>query len=233
MERRWPLGVLALVIGLATATRPVGLALLPPFVLHVWHRSASGREFGFRLTWLLPLSLWGIASYMGYQWLAFGEPLAFMKTQANWHVYRPSSLSEKIGALVTLKPIWGAFSPSSPGYWLRRTIYANPFASLSLMNPFLFLAAIILIILGLRRRWLSASEVLLACSLLLIPYVASSYEMHLAGMGRFVATIFPLHLVLGQILARLRSPVAALLLSVSACFLAVYAALFAAWYQVF
>jgi hypothetical protein len=231
MERRWPLLVLAVVIGFATAARPVGLALLPPFVLHVWHRSSSAQQFGSRLLWLLPLSLWGIAAYMGYQWLTFGEPLAFLKTQANWRVYRPSSLSEKAVALVTLKPLWGNFSPSSPGYWLRHTVYPNPFASLSLMNPLFFVSAIILLGIGLCRRWLSAYEILLAGSLLLIPYVASSYEMHMAGMGRFVAAIFPLHLVLGQSLARLRGSLAALLLSVSACFLTLYAALFAAWYQ--
>ena len=57
--------------------------------------------------------------------------------------------------------------------------------------------------------------------------------MHMAGMGRFVAAIFPLHLVMGQILVRLRGPLAALLLSVSACFLALYAALFAAWYPIY
>jgi hypothetical protein len=168
---------------------------------------------------------------MGYQWLAFGEPLAFFKTQANWRVYRPSSLTENVIALVTLKPLWGAFPPSAPGYWLRHTFYPNPVTSPSLLNPLFFAAAVILIGIGLRRRWLSSYEALLACFLLLIPYVASSYEMHMASMGRFVAAILPLHLVLGQILVRLRGPLAALLLSVSACFLTLYAALFAAWYQ--
>lgn len=231
MERRWPLVLLGVLVGVATATRPVGLALLPPFVLHVWRRSESAQQFGFRVAWLLPLSVWGIVAYMGYQWRVFGEPLAFVKTQANWRVYRPASLSEKVVALVTFKPVWGVFSSSYPGYWRGRTVYPNPFASLSLLNPLFFLAGSMLILIGLCRRWLSASEILLACFLLLIPYAASSYEMHMSGMGRFVAAIFPLHLVLGQFLARLRGPFAALLLSVSACFLSWYAALFAAWYQ--
>jgi hypothetical protein len=233
MERRWPLVALALLIGVATAARPVGVALLPPFVLHVWHRSASGRQFLVRLTWLLPLSVWGLAAYMGYQWAAFGEPLAFIKTQANWRMYRPDSLTEKVIALATLKPVWGALTPTAPGYWLRHTFYPNPFASLSLMNPLFFVTAVVLLAVGWRRRWLSAYESLLACFLLLIPYVSSSYEMHMAGMGRFVAAVFPLHLVLGQILARLRGPLAALVAAVSACFLALYAALFAAWYQIY
>lgn len=233
MERRWPLFVLAALVGFATATRPVGVALLPPFVLHVWHRSATVQQFGIRLIGLLPLSLWGIGAFMGYQWQAFGEPLAFLKMQANWRVYRPDSLTEKALALGTFKPIWGIFTPSAPAYWLRHTPYANPFVSLFLANPILFVAASVLLVVGIRRRWLSSYESLLAACLLLIPYLASSYEMHMAGMGRFVAAIFPLHLVLGQILMRLRGPVAAVVLSLSACLLALYAALFAAWYPIY
>lgn len=231
MERRWPLLLVAVLVGFATASRPVGLALLPPFVLHVRHRSASAPQLARRLAWLLPLSVWGIAAYMGYQWLAFDEPLAFFKTQANWRVYRPDSLSEKALALATLEPLWSVFSSTSPAYWLRHALYPNPFFSLSLMNPLFFLAALGVLLIGFFRRWLSSYETLLACFLLLIPYVASSYEMHMASMGRFVAAIFPLHLVLGRFLVRLPGPLAALVLSVSACFLALYAALFAAWYQ--
>ncbi len=115
MERRWSLLLLALLVGFATATRPVGLALLPPFVLHVWHRSASRQQFGIRLAWLLPLSLWGIAAYMGYQWLTFGEPLAFLKTQGNWRVYRPSSLSEKASRTCDPQAGLGQFRPFFSG----------------------------------------------------------------------------------------------------------------------
>ncbi|HEX2974132.1 MAG TPA: mannosyltransferase family protein [Tepidisphaeraceae bacterium] len=36
MRRNWPLVVIALIIGAATATRSVGVALLVPFALHLW-----------------------------------------------------------------------------------------------------------------------------------------------------------------------------------------------------
>jgi len=39
MRRNWPLGVIALMIGAATATRSVGVALLAPFMVHMWNRS--------------------------------------------------------------------------------------------------------------------------------------------------------------------------------------------------
>lgn len=38
MLRRWPLWAIALLVGLATAARPVGVALLAPFAIHIWHR---------------------------------------------------------------------------------------------------------------------------------------------------------------------------------------------------
>jgi len=41
MRRNWPLVVIALIIGAATATRAVGVALLAPFALHLWNRSGS------------------------------------------------------------------------------------------------------------------------------------------------------------------------------------------------
>jgi hypothetical protein len=42
MVRRWPLWVISLVIGLATAARPVGVALLTPFAIHIVRRAYHG-----------------------------------------------------------------------------------------------------------------------------------------------------------------------------------------------
>jgi hypothetical protein len=137
-----------------------------------------------------------------------------MRTQAHWRVYRPDSLAEKALALGALKPIWGIFTPSAPAYWLRHTPYANPFVSLFLANPILFVAGSVLLVVGIRRRWLSPYEILLTACLLLIPYLAGSYEMHLAGMGHLLAAIFPLHLVLGQILSNATTAPVAWLLAV-------------------
>jgi len=48
MQRCWPPIVIALIIGLATATRSVGVALLPAFFLYLWDVSAwaPGNSFG-------------------------------------------------------------------------------------------------------------------------------------------------------------------------------------------
>ncbi len=90
-----------------------------------------------------------------------------------------------------------------------------------------------LIAVGAWKRWLNRLEVSLAAGLLLIPYVTRSHEMCMAGMGRFAAAVVPIYLVLGQLLARLPPPVAAMLLSLSGFLMGVYAALFAAWYRFF
>src|SRR5205807_1571849 len=77
MGRRWPLPIVAVLVGLATAVRPVGLALLLPMAWHVWNTSASPegeqspfapktaqkgavsarvRQFALRLAYAVPLA---------------------------------------------------------------------------------------------------------------------------------------------------------------------------------
>ncbi len=158
IERNWSPVLLALVVGLATAVRPVGVALIPPLALHFW-TAAAGRKPFLRLLALLPLAAWGLAAYMLYQWFTFGEPLAFAMTQENWRSRPAVPLFEKAGSLITLQPIWSVFDPSSPCYWKSGGQEANPFFSLQLANPLYFLATIALVILGranvgsMPRKW--------------------------------------------------------------------------------
>ncbi|MGH8160772.1 MAG: hypothetical protein ACRESR_01210 [Gammaproteobacteria bacterium] len=44
MLRRWPLCAIALVVGSATATRAVGVALLAPFAIHIWRRTLAAHQ---------------------------------------------------------------------------------------------------------------------------------------------------------------------------------------------
>ncbi|MGH7134259.1 MAG: hypothetical protein ACREHD_00880, partial [Pirellulales bacterium] len=41
MLRRWPLWAVAVVVGLATASRPIGIALLPALAIHILRRSGT------------------------------------------------------------------------------------------------------------------------------------------------------------------------------------------------
>lgn len=233
LERRWPLATIALIVGFATACRAPGVALLPPFALHVWQRSSSARQRTARLCWLMPLACWGVAAFMLYQWANFGDPFAFVKTQATWRMRPPTLAADKLTALVTLAPIWSIFDPPSPAYWERFEPGNFPLFSLHFANPLYFLFAAGATVLGWYKGWLRPCEILLAAGLLLIPYLASSYEMYMAGAARFAVVVLPVYLVLGQLLYRIPPVLAATLVAHSGFLLAAYAALFAAWHRFF
>jgi hypothetical protein len=187
------------------------------------------------LKWALfvPLACWGILGYMLFQWLAFGAPLAFAKTQAHWRIRPGVSLGEQAISLMTLEPIWSVYDPSSPCYWRLHESDGNAVFSMQFANPIYFVATAALIVFGGIRGWLNRNELALAAGLLLIPYVTRSHEMCMGSMGRFAAVAFPAYLVLGHILARMPGPAAALVLAISGFWMGIYAALFAAWYRVF
>lgn len=289
MLRRWPLWATAAIVGAATATRPVGLALLAPFAIHIWRRSlaehetkafptdpvgqsqrtsAAGGEavsaaicrageqagrwsrrrrfslFCARLVLYLPLACWGVGLFMAYQYRSFGEPLAFVKVQTNWGF--PAPWREKAVALATLKPIWSAYDPKSRAFWLNRDHHALPWLSLHFANPIFFVCAAVLVGIGAfvtvkgpkngadgRARSLSLEEIVLAASLLAIPYVTRGYEMGMGSMGRFVAVVFPVYLVLGHLLSRAPAALRALLLAFSGCLLLIFIALYAARHLIY
>jgi hypothetical protein len=233
MERRLPIVVIALIVGLATASRPVAIGLLAPFLLHCWHRSETCWAFLVKAVFLLPVACWGIAAFALYQGIVFDDALAFVHTQSRWGA---SSLTwpEKLVALLSYEPIWQVFDRSSPSYWATGEPYSSsPFFCWALVNPIYFVLTAILIAFGAWKRWLTAYEITLAAALLVIPYVTRSYEMGMASHARFAAVVFPVYLVLGNILARLPGSVAGALLGVSGFFLGAYSALFACWYDVF
>jgi len=233
MERRWSLGILAGVIGLASATRPVGVALLPPLALHIWARSTTRRSGLAALATFLPLAGWGLGAYMVYQWNAFDDPFAFVKAQDHWRAQAPIPLGEKLLALAALEPVVDVFDSSSPCYWRNQQTDGNPFLSWRLANPLWWLLAGGLIVLGASTSWLNAAEVSLAAGLLLIPYILKGHEMCMSSMGRFAAVVPPVYLVLAHLF--LRTPTVGVWAILAACgvLLGVYSAMFAAWYPFF
>jgi hypothetical protein len=233
MERRWPLILLALITGLATATRPVGVGLLPPLILHAWHRSATGARFLGQLLYLVPAACWGLGAYMAFQYLEFGEPWAFALTQTHWQMGLPAPPGDRVIALETLAPLWSVFDPRSLCYWTHFRVPTCWLFSPLFVDRFFFLLAVVLTGIGTWKRWLSMSEVALAVSLLVIPYVTRAHEMCMASMGRFASAAFPVYLVLGVLLTRAPAPLAAAVLALSGFLLGVYAALFAAEYRFF
>lgn len=225
--------LVALVCGLATAIRPVGVAVVPVFVLWTWSRSDTVRVFLLRSIYLIPLASWGLLAYMAYQYCEFGDGLAFARTQYHWRAHPEAPLWEKAQALLMLEPPRGIFSPSSTRYWADNDWHDNPLFSMTLANPIYFGLAAILVLLGAVKRWLSGTEALLGFGLLVIPYVTRGYDNSMFSSGRFAAVVVPTYLVIGQLLARCPPWLTALLAAIGGFMLGAYAALFAANYLVF
>src|SRR5262249_33905092 len=101
IERRWPLLVLALITGIATVTRPTGVALVLPFAMGVWRRASSIKAATAQLILLLPLSCWGLIAYMAYQAACFGNPLEFVHAQMQVRARPPLPLIDRALALLS------------------------------------------------------------------------------------------------------------------------------------
>jgi hypothetical protein len=231
IQRDWGPVVVALLIGLATAVRPMGVALLAPMVWYLWNISTNQRQFGRRLLLCAPLACWGLIAYIIFQAWAFGEPFAFLWTQKFWQFRPPAPIGEKLCSLLAWEPIWGAYVPGSLDYWREPEGIANPLFSLAAANPIYFMGAVGLIAWGGFKRWLTTPEVLLSAGMLAIPYLSRGYETCMASQGRFAAVAFPAYIVIGHLLARLPAALAIALLVFSGFLMAAHAALFAAGYS--
>src|SRR5439155_23598529 len=164
MHRRRALPWIALVVRLATAVRPVGIALAGVLAVYLWQESSDWRQFLRRsLSWL-PVSCWGLAAYMVYLHVHFGDPLAFASAHRSW-VHRPAPWPEQIGPLLTLEPIWSPYLPSSATYWRNFEPPDNPLLNFGFMNSLFFMATVALIATGAVKRWLNLRETVLSAAL--------------------------------------------------------------------
>lgn len=206
LARRWPLPVLALLAGLVTAARPVGIAATAAFLWYVISDPTRGGVI--RRTFLAlaygPFACWGLLAYMGYQYAHFGTPLAFAQTQDHWTSGVPLQAEPwaKAESLLAFEPVWGCYDPGSLRYWGRGDEPGNVLFNWAFWNPILFVATFGLVVYGAVRCWLSGSETVLGLGLLVIPYLTRAYEMSMASHGRFAAVVVPAYLVLGRILGR-------------------------------
>lgn len=223
MKRRWPTPWIASVIGVTTAIRPVGVALLPVFVLHVYRCSSSTAKFLRTMTFTGPLAMSGIIVYMTYLSWSFDDGLAFVHTQDFWRVRPRVSLLEKSVLLFAFEPIWSIYTRGTWPYVISRLGAPQcVFANLQLANPILLCMAIGVCIIGWRRKWLTDSEQMLSIGLLGIPYITRAYEFNMCSQGRFVLPAFPVFIVLGRLLGRSSVRVRLMYLVISAVFCSLY-----------
>ncbi len=232
MQRRWPVVWIALLAGAVSAVRPVGIAWLPAVVWHVARRYPSWKD---RASWWLictPLAASGLLVYMGYLAWAFEEPWAFALTQRHWSA-ESLSVSEKLRSLLTLRPLWELYWGGPETGWQRGEFHSLPEFSFWFLNPVVYVLVVTTVGWGWWRGWLDAEAGLFAAGVLLIPYLTKAAENHMLSFARFSLVAFPVYWVWGRWLAALPRLAAVLLLVPCGALLAMYAALFAAWHQIY
>lgn len=230
IRRRWALVGIAALIGLATATRPVGVALIPPFLVHLWARHPAPGAFLCRVIVLAPICLSGLLLYAAYQWVAFDEPFAFVQTQTHWRMVPVVPASYRFTSLLALEPLWGYLDPASPFHWQRLPPRELTVLSAPVIDRLAWLFAVGMTAVGWWNRWLTAEELLLVVGLIGIPYVFRGYEMAFFSQGRFTSVAFPIFLVSARLLTAVPMWLAVGLLATSGLLMTTCAAMFAAGY---
>lgn len=232
VAERWPAVVLAVIAGTLTGIRAVGVAASAAVIAHVLLDPTRGSLRGRVLTaaLLAPLSCWGLLAFMGYQQVRFGTPLAFVVVQQHWAYHRPAAdaIPTKAARLALAEPIWNTYVPGSTRHWVQYGESRLPFPGLGFWNPILFLVAVVAVVGGWLRGWLTFFEAALGVGLLLIPYVTRADEMSMGSHARFAAVVIPAYLVLARMLGRLPAAVVWIVFASLAVSLVLWSALFAA-----
>ena len=229
IERGWRAPWLAALVGLATATRPSGGALLFPLALFLMPGRGDRPVRFARLGWLF-LGCWGVAAFMAFAWATAGDPIAVVHAQAKWHVRPHVPLGEKLFAVLTFGAVRGVYTKGTPYYFGNYLNMGPPLFNLYFANSIYFACTILAVVAGAVKRWLNRYEVALAVALVAIPYVAHNYETSMMATGRYMTTVIPTYLVVGHLLRRVPVGVAVSLAAVSAFMLGAYAALFGMGY---
>lgn len=237
--RRWPLPLLALIAGFVTAVRPVGVAATATFAWYVISDLGRGSTVRRALIALAygPIASWGLLGYMAYQYSSFGTPVAFAQTQEHWRYGGgrdlPTDAWEKAESLLSGEPVWGSYQSDSSRHWARVAPEKHALFNMAFWNPILFVGAIVLVLYGARRSWLSGPEVIFGLGLLVIPYLTRAYEMSMGSHARFAAVVIPAHIVLGRILCVWPDWGGRAAIAVLSCLLMAWSALFASGHPFF
>ena len=183
---------LAMICGVATAVRPVGVALVPPLVVYVL--TTSNRLKWLRLAMYLPVAMSGLLVFVAFQQQTFGDGLAFVKTQQHWHVRSRTSPLDELVLLAAGEPIVRNYTAGTLN-WKNRN-RAPVLFNLQFANPIYFLMFGAVILVGWSLGILTKCETLLAVALWAIPYLTRGYLWGMGSHGRFMIVIIPVYRVI-------------------------------------
>ena len=189
-----------------------------------------GELFWLRVFLGCRAACWGLAAYMLFLYLAFGNALAFAQTQQHWEQRPAIPLAERLGMELLLEPIDCVYDPSCPCHLLHQGEDPSPLFSMYYGNPVFFLLFGAFLAFGAMKGWLNRAELWAGTALLLFSYLSKGYSNCMCSQARFASTVFPVYIVMGKILERLPGPVVGMIVGLSGFFLGAYSALFVRWY---
>lgn len=198
VDRPW---LPALIAGLASAARPLGIVAAVPLLLAPWGTIGTWWRQVLRMFAVLVISTSGLSAYIVYQSNAFHEWNAFALNQDHWRIREKRSPLEKAALLLTGEPILNVYSSQSAHDWEYITNTVSPWLSLSFANPIFYLMALVSVLAGGARGLLTRRELIFSLLLLAIPYATRGYEMEMLSQARFTVVVFSLYIVWGVRLA--------------------------------
>jgi hypothetical protein len=202
-QQQWVRG--GLWAGLASATRVPGILLILPLCCEALPRLKDGRQWG-RVLVASVLASGGLVGFLGYEWLAFGEPLANFRVQGQaWGRRWGWPLRSLVGGL--LKTGRASWSPAPVNAWLG----------------VLFIALV-----GVLPRHLPSSYAVYTGASLAM---AICTKAGIWSLTRYLAVLFPGFMALGLIGQRSR-PLFWALLGVFILTLVVFTMRYAQWHWV-
>lgn len=203
----------AMLVGLAGATRSVGVTLAGPLLLcWICHRARGIGPWraGVEFAGLLGVALSGLGGFMAYQGAMTGDPLAFAHVQTAWdrHFINPfSAVWEPFWQLVTEGRAAFTEPGERPAFAWRRV--GN-------------VSAVVVVVLCLAsfRRYLRPSDWLLLCGLGIIPLLSG-----IMSISRYIMVLPFLYPAIGRwgLTGRQAPLVAAILAMINAVCMASFA----------
>ncbi len=182
-------GWAALIAGIASAASVDGLLLGVPLLVSLWQERRPWREWLSLL--LVPL---GLASYMGYLLVRFGNPLTFQAAQAHWgRSFAPPWIT-------LIQGIADFFRNIAQFNWPHLFAGGEPAVAMSNVWNLLFaIVGIALVVLAARK--LRPALWSYALAVLIVPLFYPSTGVPLMSAPRFLLSAWPIFLAAGAILA--------------------------------
>jgi hypothetical protein len=203
-QRRWLRG--GLWAGLASATRVPGILLVLPLLGEALPRLTTARRPWWRVLLASGLAGSGLAAFMGYEWLAFGDPVANFRVQGEAWGRRWGWPFKSVvrGLLMTGAAAW---SPAPFNAWM---------------------GLLFLLLVGILPRYLPLSYALYTGASMAM---AMCTKAGIESLTRYLVVLFPGFMALGLLGQRSRTLFWALL-GVFMLTLVVFTMRYAQWYWV-